>query len=315
MNVTIEQAADLLRNSQPVAIPTETVWGLAARLTDEPAIRQIFFLKGRPLENPLIIHLASPQFLFSCCTIEPPGLRELIRVFWPGGLTVVVPVDHKKVPALVRAGLPTAAFRVPDHDDALRLITSTGPLVAPSANRSGTPSATKPEHITKDFGCWLPILKTSTACRHGIESTILIWHNEIWHVGRLGAISTEAIASILGYEPPPHAPSSNRPLCPGQMFRHYAPQARLTLSAAPWEEGLVAHYDGVLGFSDRDYRGARHLVTFGTSTDPASVSQSLYRALRDLDLLRLQSVLVDINMPSSADWRAIRDRLEKAAQQ
>ncbi len=314
MKVSIERAAALLKCSQPVAIPTETVWGLAARLDDEPAMRQIFFLKGRPLKNPLIIHLSDPKFLFSCCTIKPPGLHELIDAFWPGGLTVVVPVNENKVPSLARAGLPTAAFRIPDHTTTLSLIKITGPLVAPSANRSGSPSATTPAHIIKDFGSWLPILQTKTYCRHGIESTILIWQDDAWHVGRLGAIGIDAIATVLGYEPARHTAHSDQPLCPGQLFRHYAPQARLTLSTGAWKEDDASQYDGVLGFSDRSYPGARRIITLSTSTDAASAGNALYSALRDLDRFQLKSVYVDINVPASADWLAILDRLEKASQ-
>lgn len=314
MKVTIEEASSLLFNSQPVAIPTETVWGLAARLHDEAGIRQIFSLKGRPLENPLIIHLCDQSFLFACCTHELPALRDLIRAFWPGGLTVVVPVHEKMVPSIARAGLPTAAFRIPDHETTLRLIAKTGPLVAPSANLSGSPSATTPAHIEKDFGLGLPILSARTYCQHGIESTILIWKDSSWQVGRLGAIGIDAIAKVLGYEPARHTPEAASPLCPGQMFRHYAPKARLTLFNEPWDNGLVSQYDGVLGFSDREYPGAQHIVTMGKSTNPSGVAKLLYRALRDLDRFKVQSVFVDMNVPSSVDWLAIRDRLEKASQ-
>lgn len=313
MKVSIKEAAAFLNNSQPVAIPTETVWGLAAKVHDEPGIRKIFFLKGRPLENPLIIHLSDPSFVFTSCKEEPPHLRDLIRTFWPGGLTVVVPVYEDTIPSLVRAGLPTAAFRLPDHDDTLRLITQTGPLVAPSANRSGSPSATTPDHISQDFGKWLPILKAKSYCTHGIESTILIWHENKWQVGRLGAIHIDALASVLGYEPTLHKAEHHTPLCPGQLFRHYAPKARLTLSSEEWQEGLSSQYDGVLGFSDRSYLGARRVVPFGVSTDPQSVGKLLYSALRDLDHFQLQSVFVDINVPSSVEWLAILDRLEKAS--
>jgi L-threonylcarbamoyladenylate synthase len=313
MEVSIEKAASFLYNSQPVAIPTETVWGLAARLQDEPGIRQVFFLKGRPLKNPLIIHLCDPSFLFSCCLYEPPGMRDLIRAFWPGGLTVVVPVHEGKVPSVARAGLPTAAFRIPDQEDTLQLIANTGPLVAPSANKSGSPSATTPDHIVKDFGLWLPILHTRSYCRHGIESTILIWQEPKWQVGRLGAISTDAIGKILGYEPSLHNANAETPLCPGQMYRHYAPQARLTLAADGWNDKLASKYDGVLGFSDRSYPGARRIVMTGDSANPSSVAKLLYSALRDLDSFQLQSVFVDMNVPSSAEWLAIKDRLERAA--
>jgi L-threonylcarbamoyladenylate synthase len=313
MEVSLKKASSLLYSSQPVAIPTETVWGLAARLFDESAVRQIFFLKGRPLQNPLIIHLCDIKFLFACCSQEPPGLHDLIRAFWPGGLTVVVPVHENMVPSIVRSGLPTAAFRMPDHLDTLKLIADTGSLVAPSANRSGSPSATTPEHIAKDFGDWLPILKTKTYCRHGIESTILVWQDTSWHVGRLGAIGTDAIAKILGYKPPIHIADAHQPLCPGQLYRHYAPQAQLTLSSEKWKKELSSQYDGVLGFSDRQYPGAQRIVTVGESTNPRRVESLLYSALRDLDLYQLQSVFVDIDVPPSVDWLAIFDRLEKAS--
>jgi L-threonylcarbamoyladenylate synthase len=313
MKVSVEKAVSLLYSSQPVAIPTETVWGLAARLPDETGIRKIFFLKGRPLQNPLIIHLFDPGFLFACCTQEPPGLRDLIRTFWPGGLTVVVPVQEHTVPSLARSGLPTAAFRIPDHEETLRLIANTGPLVAPSANRSGSPSATTPEHIIKDFGIWLPILETTTYCRHGIESTILIWKEGAWQIGRLGAIGTDAIATVLGYEPALHVSRASAPLCPGQMFRHYAPQAQLTLSSEAWREELSSQHDGVLGFSDRQYPGAHRVVTVGESTNPRKVATLLYSALRDLDHFQLHSVFVDMNVLSSVDWLAIHDRLAKAS--
>jgi len=315
MNVTVEKAASLLKASQPVAIPTETVWGLAARLHDEPAIRQVFFLKGRPLQNPLIIHLSDPSFLFVCCAHKPPGLHDLVSAFWPGGLTVVVPVHEKKVPSIARAGLPTAAFRIPDHKETLRLIGYAGPLVAPSANRSGSPSATTPDHIVKDFGSWLPILKATTYCRHGIESTILIWQDSAWQVGRLGAISIDAIARVLGYAPSLHKADASTPLCPGQLFRHYAPQARLTLSTEEWREELAPQYDGLLGFSDRRYPGAQRIVAMGQAADPSSVEKLLYSALRNLDHFQLHSVFVDMNIPSSVDWLAVRDRLERASHQ
>lgn len=314
MKVSLEDAIFHLNTSQPVAIPTETVWGLAARLFDEAAIRQIFFLKGRPLQNPLIIHLSTPDFLFSCCTQHLPGLQPLIDAFWPGGLTVVIPVDETKVPPLVRAGLPTAAFRIPDHRDTLALIERTGPLVAPSANRSGSPSATTPQHIEKDFGRWLPILSSRTFCRHGIESTILIWTKGAWQVGRLGAITIPAITKVLGYTPSLHSVEEGRPLCPGQVFRHYAPKATLTLSSAKWETSFATRYDGVLGFSDRQYPSAMRCILLGNSRKPREVAKALYASLRDLDRFQLQSVFVDIDVPHTGEWPAILDRLEKAAQ-
>jgi L-threonylcarbamoyladenylate synthase len=332
MTVRLDEAIGLLQHSCPVAIPTETVWGLAARWDDEEGIRKIFSLKGRPLNNPLIIHVADQRSVLSCVSnmscgcflseheretqvVRPPeGMAELMEAFWPGGLTLVVPVDERKVLPSVRAGLPTAAFRMPDQPETLELIARVGPLVAPSANRSGSPSATTPEHIYHDFGADFPVLTASSFCRHGVESTILIWDGAHWALGRRGAIREDDIASIIGYEPAFHTPLSGAPLCPGQLFRHYAPKAALTLSRNGWHECDAADYDGVLGFADRHYPKARCVVSMGLSDDPTSVSHRLYASLRELDDRSLRSVFVDFDIPLSYGWNVIIDRLERAAQ-
>jgi L-threonylcarbamoyladenylate synthase len=311
VRVTIHEADRCLKQSQPVAIPTETVWGLAARWDDESGIKKIFQLKGRPLKNPLIIHIATLDPLFHSITQAPSDLFDLIDAFWPGGLTFVLPVHEGAVLPIVRANLPTAAFRMPNHAQTQALIAQTGPLVAPSANKSGLPSATTPEHIEQDFGADLPILEAQTFCDHGLESTILIWQGA-WYLGRPGAIDTDAIASVIGYTPTPHKPGE-QPLCPGQLFRHYAPKARLTLSTSDWDASVAHLYDGVLGFSDRIYPNAAKVLSMGPSTDPKTVGALLYAALRDLDRFALQSVYVDIQVPNSSAWLAILDRLKKAA--
>jgi len=310
VKLSLEEAVRRLNDSQPVAIPTETVWGLAARWDDEPGIREIFRLKGRPLQNPLIIHIADLEPLLGSITQSPPSLFDLIERFWPGGLTLVLPIREEAVLPIVRAGLPSAAFRMPDHPQTQALIARVGPLVAPSANKSGLPSATTPEHIEQDFGSDLGILDATTFCRHGLESTILIWQDE-WRLGRPGAIDVDAVTSVIGYMPVPHEPGA-QPLCPGQLFRHYAPKARLTLQDS-WDERKADRYNGVLGFSDRAYPGAACVIPMGSSTDPGAVASCLYAALRDLDRQALRSVYVDIRVPPTAPWLAILDRLKKAA--
>jgi L-threonylcarbamoyladenylate synthase len=311
VRIQLEEAAARLNQSQPVAIPTETVWGLAARWDDEVGIREVFRLKGRPLQNPLIIHIATLDPLLDSITFSPPGLSNLISTFWPGGLTFVIPVHEQAVLPIVRANLPSAAFRMPNHPQTQALIARTGPLVAPSANTSGRPSATTPEHIEHDFGPDIPILDAETFCCHGLESTILIWSGA-WYVGRLGAVTTDDISSVIGYVPAIHRPKG-KPLCPGQLFRHYAPKAHLALGTSGWDEGLAHRYDGVLGFSDRTYRGAAQVISMGPSTDPKAVASSLYAALRTLDQCSLQSVFVDACIPHSSPWLAVLDRLKKAS--
>jgi len=312
MRISLQEAVKALSQSIPVAIPTETVWGLAAPLRDERAIKKIFLLKGRPNENPLIVHLGSQEEIFSYTPLLREEMWPLIDAFWPGGLTLVVPVDTKKVPSIVRAGLPTTGFRMPRHPLCLELLSQTGPLVAPSANRSGRPSATTMQHIEMDFGEAVPIIMTPDACQHGIESTILIWRESLWALGRKGAVSLQEIAKILGYLPQ-EIPGLSQPLCPGQKFRHYAPHARLVLSYEAWNEQKGDEYDGVLGFSDRFYSQAKRVITMGSSTELSQVSYYLYQALRQIDQYGLDFVFVDLSGSWSSEWSVIFDRLQRAA--
>jgi L-threonylcarbamoyladenylate synthase len=312
MLVTVEEAAQYLAVSQPVAIPTETVWGLAAGLHDARGIEKIFVLKHRPQTNPLIIHLADPEDMFEYTCIAREVVLPLTSAFWPGGLTLVVPVDEHKILPSVRANLPTAAFRVPSHPTCRQLLALTGPVVAPSANVSGRPSATTIEHIERDFGADLPIVKTNVPCSFGVESTILVWGNDRWSLGRLGAICPEELEPILGYEPC-FCSVTSQPICPGQMFRHYAPEAALHLGYGAWKQEDAAEYDGVLGYSDREYVGAKTVISLGRSSSPRQVAFRLYSSLRQLDALHLTSVYVDLDVPITDVWRVVVDRLRHAA--
>jgi len=311
MFVNIEETARLLQHSQPVAIPTETVWGLAACVDDRKGIEQIFHLKGRPRENPLIVHINDYSALSNYSNNLPDEALTLARAFWPGGLTLVIPVDTNRILSEVRADLPTCAFRMPNNRDTLSLINQSGPLVAPSANLSGKPSATIPQHIIDDFGQDFPILSTTTSCELGIESTILIWQKGIWKIGRYGAIAQNQLENVLDYTLEPII--SSQALCPGSAFRHYAPNAQLTLCTKEWKESDSELFDGVLGFSDRSYPCAQRVITMGLSNDPEHVAQHLYAALRKLDSHFLHTVFVDLNLCLSDRWNSIIDRLTRAA--
>lgn len=314
MRVDIDEAVSFLERSHPVCIPTETVWGLASRMDDERGVQEIFRLKNRPPKNPLIIHVSDVSFVKNAATFLPDDFDMLTKAFWPGGLTLVIPVSQEKVPSCVRAGLPGAAFRMPHHKKTLELIDRVGPLVAPSANLSGKPSATKESHIEDDFGKDFPLLWADTLpCESGIESTILIWKEGGWILGRFGAIEASEIEQVLGYELIFSTSSEKEPLCPGQLYRHYAPRAALFLHKTKWVKNQKHLFDGVLGFADRDYEGAQAFVSMGNSHSISSVTNHLYASLRELDERGLTSVFVDMDLPSSKSWDSIRDRLEKAA--
>lgn len=305
MRISIKKAAQLLQNHQVIAVPTETVYGLAAWLKSPQAIETLFDLKKRPRENPLIIHVKSSEEALSYISEKPPQLETLMKTFWPGPLTLIAPVFVDRIPEAARAGLTTAAFRMPSHPVLHELLEEISPLVAPSANLSGRPSATSAEHVENDFGNTFPVLDGG-ACHHGVESTIIAFVEGKWALARRGAIAEEALREVIGYYPE-EALIGKRPISPGQLFRHYAPKARLFLS--PPEHSVAT----MVGFSDRQYPGYTKVYYLGSSSNPQEVSHRLYRILRQLDEDGVPEAVVDMQMAEDGLWKTIRERLSKAS--
>jgi len=303
MRISVEETVDLLRHDEVVAIPTETVYGLAASLYAEKAIEKIYALKGRPQNNPLIIHVKDQKECLPFLMNPPTSFERLASLFWPGPLTLVLPVQQELIPARARAGLPTAAFRAPSHRLVHTVLESLSPLVAPSANISGKPSATHPKHIERDFGMAFPVLDGGQS-HHGLESTILIWKDERWYIGRHGALPKEALEKVLGYSL--ETITASRPVCPGQLFRHYAPETLLTLSTSPRGPYVV-------GFDDRHYPNLEKLFSLGSSSNPEEAASRLYNVLRDLDRENIQEASCDIALPQHGLWLTIAERLSRAA--
>lgn len=296
MRVTLEEAVALLKKGELVAIPTETVYGLAACLEDVAAIQKIYQVKGRPAQNPLIVHLTE---LGHYVKTRPPYLQQLVEAFWPGPMTLVL--EQSQVPEIARAGLPTAAFRVPNHPLTQQILQQTGPLVMPSANLSGRPSSTLPEHVESDFGPHFPVLEGETTL--GLESTVLRFADR-WEIIRLGALPPEAFETVLGYVPEVRETKKGEsPACPGQLFRHYAPAAQLL----PLKDNVSGI---VVGFSDRHYNAT--LYSLGSSQDPEAVAENLYATLRRLDEEGVQQAWIDLNIPQEGLWKTISQRLQKA---
>lgn len=311
MRIDLKKSVELLKAGRVVAIPTETVYGLGACINFPEAVESIFTLKGRPQDNPLIIHLAEARQLDRYVLKKVPDLQLLTEVFWPGPLTLVAPIKTDRVPSSVRAGLPTAAFRVPMMQTTRDVIKKTGPLVMPSANLSGSPSATHPMHVESDFGQEFPVLDGGF-CSQGVESTILHYgKNNKWEVLRLGALPAEAFIDVLGYRPevivrPPEQP----PICPGQKYRHYAPQATLHLCLSQKE----IQGSPIIGYEDRTYPENAFLVPLGRSTDPETVARNLYSALRTIDDKGYKEAWIDLDVPHTGLWLTIIERLQKASQ-
>ncbi len=229
--------------------------------------------------------------------------------FWPGPLTLIVAIQSHLISTLVTAGLTTAGFRIPAHPLTLDLLKKVGPLVMPSANLSGRPSATSRQHVEEDFGHSFPVLEGG-ACAKGLESTILYFRDPQWVIVRLGSLSPEAFEEVLGYQPVivPKDGSSN-PLCPGQLFRHYAPQAKLVLG-----KDLKKVFPFVLGFKEREYAEGQRVLLLGSLFNPQEVAENLYKVLRQLDQEKIEEAWVDTDFPQTGLWMTIGERLRRAAE-
>lgn len=227
IEIQIRTYAEILKGGSVVAFPTETVYGLGASAWNPVAVQKVFDIKGRPSDNPLIVHISNYSQLVSLTAEIPQDSRILMQKFWPGPLTLVF--DKKsKVPDIVSGGLDSVAVRMPDHFFALRLIELTGPLVAPSANISGKPSPTKAEHVTQDFDKKIPVLDGGT-CAIGLESTVLDVRSTPFRILRPGRITAKMIEerTAIIVQDFDSGLKTDTPASPGMKYTHYAPNARV----------------------------------------------------------------------------------------
>lgn len=308
MRVSPEDAMERLKRGEVVALPTETVYGLAASIEHPHAIERIFELKKRPRDNPLILHSSSFETLLPYLHSPTFQIKPLTEAFWPGPLTLVLPAKTELLPPAVTAGLSTIAVRVPNHPLTRHILEKSGPLVAPSANLSGRPSATSQEHVEMDFGKEFPVVDGGS-CSKGVESTILSWNEKEhrWQILRLGAISAEQLSLVLG-EPPifVQKSSSSAPLCPGTKYRHYSPVTPLKSGPPPLKVGVA------IGFQERNYPFADQVLILGSLKDPQNVAQNLYSTLRQLDQLQVPEAWIDLDLPQMGLWTTLRERMVKA---
>jgi L-threonylcarbamoyladenylate synthase len=308
MRIDCQKAKELLSLGQVVAVPTETVYGLAASLGSEKGIEKIFELKSRPPANPLIVHVSRKEHVEDLALELPPYFDELTRKFWPGALTLVAPAKPS-IPEIARAGLPTIAMRMPNHPDAIEIIDHVGPIVAPSANLSGRPSSTTADHVEEDFGKDFPVLDGGL-CRMGIESTILIFKEGKWHAGRLGSIPLEDLEAVLPYPLEPLGSGKN-PSCPGQLYKHYSPNAALTMGI----DSYGSFPEVILGFKGRSYGSAKKVFILGDLERPETIMANLYKVLRQVDIDGIKEAYVDDDFPKKGILATVAERLAKASSQ
>lgn len=298
----IAQALNHLYQGGLVAVPTETVYGLAANAANGEAVARIYAAKGRPSFNPLIAHVASVEMALREGVFSAKA-QALVEQVWPGPLTVVVRVaEHGTVCDLARAGLDSVALRMPAHDVALNLLSEFGaPLVAPSANPSGQISPTRAEHVAADMGDKVDMILDGGPCTSGIESTIVDVRGDVPALLRPGSLEIEQIDAIWpGLIRPDLTPDA--PQSPGQLLRHYAPRATLRLNAAQAMPG-----EAYLGFGDTP--DATLNLSTGERLEEAAAN--LFSMLRTLDETYERIAVAPI--PKAGLGEAINDRLTRAA--
>ena len=297
----IVRAAELLRAGGLVAVPTETVYGLAARADSEAAVAEVYRAKGRPDFNPLIVHVASLEQAREHAHFGPRA-EALAARFWPGPLTLVLPSrsDSPVVPA-VTAGLGTVALRMPDHPAMRRLLDRVGlPLAAPSANRSGAVSPTTPDHVARSLGGAVAAILDGGPCPRGVESTIVaLREGGGWRLLRPGPIASEELVEALG-EPP--EPGDARIEAPGQLAQHYSPGKPLRLGA---DEGKAGEF--MIGFGA--VAGDCSLSETGDLAEAAARLYACLHAAAASDKPRIAVAPV----PADGIGAALNDRLRRAA--
>ncbi|WP_010677210.1 L-threonylcarbamoyladenylate synthase [Bacillus timonensis] len=320
----IKEAANLLQADEVVAFPTETVYGLGANALSDEAVAKIYEAKGRPSDNPLIVHISTIGQLQQIAQDIPEQAKSLIKKFWPGPLTLVLKRKENAVSKKVTAGLETVAIRMPSHPVALALITASGlPLAAPSANLSGKPSPTLAKHVADDLTGKIAGILDGGATGVGLESTVLDCSGDIPVILRPGGVTKEQLEEVCGVVEVDRAilEEGQAPKSPGMKYKHYAPTAPLSIVNGSMEfiqtlvkekqhEGLKV---GILTTTEGENKyEADQIIACGSREDLESVANRLYDVLRLFDESGVD-VIFSESFPSEGIGQAIMNRLTKAA--
>lgn len=326
-----EEAALCLKRGGLVAFPTETVYGLGGNALEEEAAKKIYAAKGRPSDNPLIIHIAEVSALKELAREIPEVAIRLAERFWPGPLTMILQ-KSEKVPLGTTGGLDTVAIRMPDHPVALQLIRTSGLyLAAPSANTSGRPSPTLAEHVAEDLSGRIDMILDGGMVKVGLESTIVDLTEEIPVILRPGCITKEMLEQVVGQvkiDPAilsAQGMTNAKPKAPGMKYKHYAPKAELTIFKGK-QESVVKYIQkqaeemekeglnvGILATEETrsDYtKGIVRII--GSRQEEGSIARGLFACLREFDHLQVDVILAE-SFEEDAMGEAIMNRLNKAA--
>lgn len=333
----IQEAVSLLKQGEVVAFPTETVYGLGANALDPQACAKIFAVKGRPADNPLIVHVASVAGARRVARVWPQQAEICAREFWPGPLTIVLP-KREEIPALVSGGLDTVAIRMPSHPVALALLQKTGfPVAAPSANLSGKPSPTEGKHVWQDLQGKIPLLIDAGKCRVGLESTVLDLTGQTPVILRPGGVTFEQLTRALGQVEVDRGVKGDtetaiKPRSPGMKYRHYAPQGEVQLISGSTQEkteqvekylrakeagrkiALICLEETAAGLEKVTLANVDLLFILGSGRQSREAASRLFEGLRLCDEHNIDLILAE-EMPEKGIGLAFMNRLHKAAGQ
>lgn len=320
----LAQAAEAINQNKTVILPTETVYGLGANALNSEAVEKIFIAKGRPQDNPLIVHVANMIMLENCVKAIPEEALSLIHAFWPGPLTLILEKSNL-IPNNVSAGLNTVGVRMPDHPIALKLIDlANTPIAAPSANRSGRPSPTTAQHVISDMQGRVDVIIAAEHSRIGLESTVLDMTQKPPMILRPGGVTLSQLQTIIPeiiIDPQIHH-SVDSPRSPGMKYTHYAPQAEMLMVRGEHAEVIKKithlmdehkHLKTAIICADehiQDYQG-QNCLSLGSITNPAFMASQLFTILRQCDELNLDYVITEAFVEEEMGL-ALMNRLKKA---
>ncbi len=327
---TISRAAHILKQGGTVAFPTETVYGLGADALNPDAVRKIFEAKGRPADNPLIVHIASMDSLDRIATDIPPIAFELMDAFWPGPLTLVLK-RRSAVPDITTGGLDTVAVRMPDNPVALALVKEAGtPLAAPSANTSGRPSPTTAGHVISDLSGRIDAVIDGGAVEVGVESTVLDVTSDVPVILRPGGVDLEDIKKhvgevVIGYTD--QAVGEGEVVrSPGMKYTHYSPKTKVVLVEGDGRAVAAKMSELIESYSEKNMRvgllitdetaghvSADEMYSLGMRDEPEDAARSLFAGLRHLDTGDVDIIIVDGSVKCDGVGVAVLNRLRKAA--
>ncbi|PLV58334.1 L-threonylcarbamoyladenylate synthase [Thermotoga sp. KOL6] len=315
---SLKEAVKLLREGEVIVFPTETVYGIGADAYNEEACRKIFEIKGRPSDNPLIVHIGSLSQLKEIADNYEPYM-DFLEKFWPGPLTVIFPKKSKKISPVVTAGLPTVAVRMPAHPVAQKLIEMFGhPIAAPSANLSGRPSATNAKHVVEDFMGRVKMILDAGNAPFGLESTIIDLSKDHPVLLRPGPVEVEKLKEIFPELVVPDfvrsGKFSGKPLAPGMKYRHYAPSKPLILvENLEKMEGILRKYPNHIVICVEERKDLyRKKIVVGSLKKPYSIAQNMFAALREAEKTEKEYIIVE-GVEERGILFAVMNRLRKAA--